>query len=230
MDNSKPTKHTSNSNHFNFFIKTSIYGTIAGFCALVVSHPLEYLKTKRQAESVLKIENVNSNKSLKSFLINSYSGFLPNLLRTCLKNVYRWPMMLFFPKKFNIYFNESVSKILTALTIANIECLIINPTERLKTYLMTKKDYSIYYEITNFIKRHGIKEYFRGMKPFVYRQNVSWLSFFYTDYYLKEKFYLMKIKNESNPNKIISKQLDSYELNIITICVALVNTAFGKYN
>lgn len=74
-----------------------------------------------------------------------YAGFIPNFLRQMSKYFYRFPMMIYFPKKIEEhmpkkYLNkyEGLHKILGGVLIAGFESVIICPMERLKVYLMTK--------------------------------------------------------------------------------------------
>jgi len=69
-----------------------------------------------------------------------YAGSLPNATLKMLKNVYRFPLMIWMPHFFetNIDFkNPHIKKVLTGVAISAIESTILCPFERVKTYLMT---------------------------------------------------------------------------------------------
>ncbi|CAF4667815.1 unnamed protein product, partial [Didymodactylos carnosus] len=79
-------------------------------------------------------------------------------------------------------------KILTGLSIANFEIIAINPLERLKVWLMTSPQRT---SITEFFRNNQtqlIKEFYRGTSAVFYRQNVSWVTFLYTDEVSKTKY------------------------------------------
>ena len=69
-----------------------------------------------------------------------YAGSLPNATMRMLKNVYRYPLMIWLPHfyqtKCNIA-NQRVQKGLAGMSIAAIESAILCPFERVKVYLMT---------------------------------------------------------------------------------------------
>ena len=118
--------------------------TIGG---LPLEHPLDTIRTRWQANPTHSRNALEVTREIyksKGFL-GFYSGAIPNTTRRAVKQTYRWPMMLFFP---NFYRNHVLSdriqqnyprlpKILTGLSIANFEILVINPLERLKVWLMT---------------------------------------------------------------------------------------------
>ena len=69
-----------------------------------------------------------------------YSGSLPNASVRILKNVYRYPLMVWMPHFYGTKFsfkNQHHQKALTGVSIAAIEAFIMCPFERIKTYLMT---------------------------------------------------------------------------------------------
>ncbi|CAF1083440.1 unnamed protein product [Rotaria sordida] len=118
--------------------------TIGG---LPLEHPLDTIRTRWQANPTQSRNALQVTREIymsKGFL-GFYSGAIPNTTRRAVKQMYRWPMMLFFP---NFYRDHVLStriqqnyprlpKVLTGLSIANFEILVINPLERLKVWLMT---------------------------------------------------------------------------------------------
>lgn len=122
-------------------------------------------------------------------IIGFYRGYLPNLIRVSIKQIYRWPMMIYFPKMYKKYLGDrpSLNKILTGLTIANIEILIICPLDRLKVFFMTSqkaKNLLMYFISVN--SNRLIKELFAGLGPSYWRSNISWVSFLYLDQKCKD--------------------------------------------
>ena len=122
-----------------------------------------------------------------------YAGFIPSATRNVVKQLYRWPLMLILPQAYNSVIPTSVknnypsvAKISTGLTLAVVDTFIICPFERLKVCLQTKKsDLSL----INFLKenrRNLSTSLFRGLESLFYRQIMSWVSFLYSDYKLKQ--------------------------------------------
>ncbi|CAF1462885.1 unnamed protein product [Rotaria sp. Silwood1] len=167
---------------------------------LPLEHPFDTIRTRWQANpanypnAVRVVHEIYTSKGFLGF----YSGAIPNTTRRAIKQTYRWPMMLFFP---NFYRDHILSdrilqnyphlpKILTGLSIANFEILVINPFERLKVWLMTSPQRISVFEFfqTHINSRGIIQELYQGMSAVFYRQNVSWITFLYTDGLTKTKF------------------------------------------
>ena len=122
-------------------------------------------------------------------LVGFYRGYIPNLIRVSIKQIYRWPMMIFFPRFFKKYFgdNASLNKILTGITIANIEILIICPLDRLKVFFMTsQKSKNLFMYFFSVNSDRIVKELFAGLGPSYWRSNISWVSFLYLDQRCKD--------------------------------------------
>ena len=207
-----------------FYSKSSLKGVATGFIVFGFSHPIEFVKTFLQANLHYKNSSIKAIKDnfLKGGILIFYSGALPNLIKYSIRNLYRWPMMLFFPKLYNKVVSSTYSKLLTAFTIANIECIIINPLERLKTYLMTKEKFESK-AIRNFLvsnEETKINELYRGLYIFILRQNLSWFSFLYFDHTFKTL--LLKRRKRNG----LSDNLNKFDLGLTSLAVALANTFF----
>ena len=197
--------------------------TIGG---LPLEHPLDTIRTRWQANpsnsrSALQVaREIYTSKGFAGF----YSGAIPNTIRRAVKQTYRWPMMLFFP---NFYRDHVLSnriqkqyprlpKILTGLSIANFEIVVINPLERLKVWLMTSPTRI---SLLEFFRQRAdfrdiFRELYRGTSSVFYRQNVSWVTFLYTDELTKAKFREYKQKED----------LTHVDLFMTGMIVGLVNT------
>ena len=173
-----------------FFLGTMAYGLSTNL-SLLLEHPFETIKTqwqkRNQINSISKITSIiYQEKGLGGF----YHGLTPNLLKTSIKNLFRWPSMIFLPnfyKKFieksTLYF-DSLPKILTGITISNVEVLVLTPLERLKVYLMTEKS-----NLSTFFNKHKgntITELFKGLGPNYWKTNVGWFTFIVSDHYFKK--------------------------------------------
>ncbi|CAF3670434.1 unnamed protein product [Rotaria sp. Silwood1] len=167
---------------------------------LPLEHPFDTIRTRWQANpanypnAVRVIHEIYTSKGFLGF----YSGAIPNTTRRAIKQTYRWPMMLFFPSFYRDHILSDrilqnyphLPKILTGLSIANFEILVINPFERLKVWLMTSPQRISVFEFfqTHINSRGIIQELYQGMSAVFYRQNVSWITFLYTDGLTKTKF------------------------------------------
>lgn len=189
----------------HFYLNVSLIGALRGGLCLFIEHPLESIKTQWQDNSSVKstkeiVKNIYTQKGLIGF----YRGFLPNFIRVTSKHFYRWPLMLFFPRYYDKHLPTNIhnllpglNKILTGLSIANLEILILCPLDRLKIFFMTSKFLGSNSSKINYFynshKKNLFAELFRGIEPTFWRSNVSWVSFLYLDYKLKSIF--KKLRN-----------------------------------
>lgn len=220
---------------FEFYFKVSTIGAFRGAICLFLEHPLDCIKTQWQDNIKLKstkdvVKFIYLQKGISGF----YYGFTPSLIRASSKNIYRWPMMLFFPRLYDKYISFEIKnifpgivKILTGISIANIEVLILCPLDRIKIYLMTSSQVgSDFNKIKHFydINKHRLlNELFRGVEPTFWRSNVSWISFLYLDYKFKSIF-----RNFDRYKKNNNTHLSFADLLIISFLVGIGNNLLSK--
>ncbi|CAF2031413.1 unnamed protein product [Rotaria magnacalcarata] len=197
--------------------------TIGG---LPLEHPLDTIRTRWQANPTSSSNSWQVAHEIyvsKGFL-GFYSGAIPNTTRRAVKQTYRWPMMLFFPQFYHDHVLSHrlqkqyprLPKILTGLSIANFEILVINPLERLKVWLMTSPTRI---SLLEFFQRRSdtrdiIRELYRGTSAVFFRQNISWVTFLYTDELIKAK-----LRNYKQ-----CQDLNHVDLFVAGMLVGLVNT------
>lgn len=217
----------NNDKHFHikdfaFYLESSLKGALAGTMSFIVSYPFEVVKTKLQSEGIIERRkaiklsiNLMKNEGITGF----YKGCVPGILKFSLRNVYRWPLMLYLPAFFNSFVSPTKSKICTAITLGNFEALFFAPLERIKIFLITQQHRGRH-PLLEFLKANHWTELFRGLKPYILKQNSTWLSFLYFDYLFKKKGHEWKDKRTG----ISNSNLSFLELNIISFMVALCNT------
>lgn len=80
----------------------------SGIC-LTLEHPLESIKVQWQSQFQIKgINNVVNYIYQEKGLTGFYRGFTPNLIRVIIKQLYRWPMMIYFPQFYNKNLSHSI--------------------------------------------------------------------------------------------------------------------------
>ena len=97
--------------------------------------------------------------------------------------IYVPPFFKQYLDKSPLYF-DSLPKILTGVTISNVEVKILRPLERLKIYLMTETA-----NMSSFFKKHKgnlYRQLFKGLGPNYWRTNMGWFTFLITDHYCKK--------------------------------------------
>lgn len=212
----------SNKSEYQLYFQASYEGAARGLAGLCLEHPFDVVKTKMQAEPNQKIFHV-----AKTILQNGYGAFyrgaIPNGFRLALKQSYRWPMMVGFPKFFKKNISEDLQKkfpssveISTGLSIATFESFIICPLERLKVYLMTspikQKNLRTFF-LEN--KENVYRELTRGVGAVYVRQMATWISFLVAD---------EKIKNWEK-KRTNTKKLSFTSLLKVGLMVGIINTA-----
>jgi|GEM_PF-1414810 len=212
--------HASNKFTWENYAKVSTYGAIRGVVALPFEHPLDCLKTNMQAlpgnHSALGVtKNIYHNKGILGF----YRGYIPNTVRVVIKQIYRWPMMLFIPlglESLEIFKRSEMNKLVSAIIIANFECFIITPLERIKVWLMThlKNKGGLLYFLTKNQKGLG-GQLMAGLRPVYAKQMVSWITFLVADDFFRGS--ARKYFKADGP-------LDFWILFIISILVGIINT------
>lgn len=229
-DKNKISYNVYNKKSTIYYLKTSIAGTTLGIFSFILSHPIDVIKTQLQSNVHLKQSAITTLKQIyyKQGILGIYRGSFPNFIRYSSRNLYRWPLMAYLPACYNKYTSKIISKLLTGLTIANLECLILTPFERLKTFLITE-DKRGKKPLLNFIKSNKFTEYFRGLKHVLVKQNVSWCSFLIFDhifknYFINKNYSVLKKQNIHCKKSDIN--LSFNELNKISFFVAFLNTLF----
>lgn len=221
----QPQSKAAPASSWNKYLEASLIGAGRGLLGLVVEHPFDTVKTRLQADLFSKptMRGVATDIYTKWGIRGFYAGAIPNGMRLAGKQVYRWPMMVYFPPHFRREIPESVQKaypaspeIATGMTIANLEAGIINPFERMKVFLMTEREKGK--PITKFFVDHRGKifqEMRRGLGAMFVRQNVTWVSFLVAD---------KKVKDWERA-KTGQKTLSTPSLLKVSFIVGLINTA-----
>lgn len=204
---------------------SALIGVSRTLGGLPIEHPLDTIRTRWQANPNVSLNTLSVIREIYTSkgILGFYSGVIPNTTRRAIKQIYRWPMMLFFP---NFYREHILSdriqqnyprlpKILTGLSIANFEIIVINPLERLKVWLMTSPNRISILEFFKQSKNNIITELYRGTSAVFWRQNLSWILFLYTDELTKNK--LREYKQDNN--------LTHFDLFLTGMIVGLINTA-----
>lgn len=206
------------------YIEASLIGAGRGLIALPLEHPLDTIKTKSQATPEIKSSWEVASKIYQTAGIRGfYAGAVPNGIRLAIKQMYRYPMMLAFPKVFKENFPTNFQKrhpdavpLSTALSIATFETYIICPLERCKVVLMTSDAKG--HPLRDFFRSHQghlRSALFRGITTVYVRQIVAWGSFLLAD----------KRAKDWERKRTQTQQLSFQSLMLVSLIVGSVNTA-----
>ena len=168
----------------NQYISASLTGALRGITGFSLEHPFDCVKTCWQAEPHLSsAKKVARHNYEKKGVLGFYAGAIPNGTRMVIKQAYRFPMMMAFPKFYRERLPENVKRnapfvedALTGISIATLESGIITPLERMKVVIMTSE--KMKRSLVQFIARpHLFQEAYRGFSASYLRQLVTWSTF-----------------------------------------------------
>ncbi|MBY0529617.1 MAG: MC/SLC25 family protein [Rhabdochlamydiaceae bacterium] len=207
---------------FEHYIQASLLGAGQGMMALALEHPLDVVKTTSQADPEIRSSwEVARKIYMREGLLGFYKGAIPNGARLALKQSYRYPMMLFFPKLYEEIIPAEVQKAIpdaeptaTAVSLATIETWISCPFERGKVYLMTSQEKNPLRQFFILNKGRLQKELFRGITAVYARQLSSWGSFLIANNRLKTW----------ERNRTQSEKLSFFSLLWISFVIGAINT------
>jgi hypothetical protein len=163
--------------------RSIINGGISGMTSVLITYPLEYLKTVNQiSNDKIKITELIKRNGYKSF----YRGIIPQLISINLR----------CSTRFFVFHNCNKitdSKIISGFLAGGLEGgLIMTPLEVIKTRSIEKSNssWNIAKEI---FKNKGIKDFYHGLYATTLRQSIfqgtSFPVFFYFNNLLKQKNY-----------------------------------------
>lgn len=196
---------------------SGLLGALRGLFSLSIEHPLDVMKTRRQAarseQTLLEtMITLYREKGIEGF----YAGWIPNMMRAAIKSFYRYPMMLAFPLFYSMFLSSpTLSSAATGLSIAFFEVGIINPFERLKVWIITRK--STIKGITAFFHQHRghlFEAFYKGTSATIPRQMVAWLTFLVADE--RVTAWMLQMTGQ--------QRLTFFDLMVVSLVVGVVNT------
>lgn len=163
-------------------IDSSFYGAVRGFFVHSLIYPFENLKIRRQAsassEGCARIAiNLFKQEGIGAF----YKGLAPQLVKTCLKQVWCWPMITNVPiflKQTPL--NDTCRQAVTGISIATIDAAITTPLERLRVV-------SAYRRNTQFTIKELCTESYKGLGPHYAKLLINWPVFLVAQNFLRKK-------------------------------------------
>lgn len=216
--------------------KSTYIGASQTVIIFALTHPLDLLKTKLQAD--LTKSNTNNTSLIRNIyrndgLVGFYKAGLPNYARSLAKETYRSPLRGFFnklytdtlPSSFISSYPDS-KNILTGLTMSFADTFISCPLERIKVWFMTNTQnrnliYS-FYSKSNSSPIEFVKDLFRGLKVSFYRSTISWVSYLVIEERIR-KFVYSKSPRVSNVNQ--TDGLPLFEQFIVGALSGTINSA-----
>ena len=161
----------------NDLIHSSIWGVLRGLSVHTLIYPLEVIKIRQQcsshSENCARIAlNILKQEGFGVF----YRGLSPQLVKTSLKQVWCWQMIMGLPKLFQPL-GELPAQALTGLSIATIDATITTPLERMKIL-------SAYKGKTVFSFKNG----WHGFATHYRKLSVNWMTFLTAQHYFRSQY------------------------------------------
>ena len=199
-------------------------GAFRGLVGWPLEQPMDAIKTTWQVNRGLpSVISVVKNIYGRDGFLGFFKGGLPNAIRLTSKQVYRFPPLLLIPEWYrqhapkkirnNRFFEAGV----TGIALAQLETIIVTPTERLKVWRMTNTD-PRYNRLLDFaVQQKGqvMAGLYQGWRPTFYKVSASWLSFLLANSACKQLIY-----STAEPNGTPSSAL----FFVASFPVAAVNT------
>lgn len=187
---------------FEKITESAYIGTSRVIFVFGAGHPFDLVKTRMQANpniqsAVLLTKEIYQKTGIRGF----YTGGIPNLSRTLIKEAYRSSQRGFTKSFFNSVIPDNTNKkkdlvnLLTSITMATTDTFIVCPLDRLKVWMMT--NYTKEKGVSHFFKSipessSVSSELFRGLMPSFIRSGASW-----TSYLVAEEKIWQKVKELS---------------------------------
>lgn len=161
---------------------SSIWGGVRGGIVELATHPLDVVKTRLQcsqnSENTIQIaRRIFQQEGPSTF----YKGLSPQLLKTCLKQVWCWPMITGVPCYLESYgIKDTHQQILTGLFIGTVDAAIATPLEKAKVLLiMTKK--------ASFSLDNIYKDGWHGFTAYWAKRSVNMVTFLTAQKHLRDR-------------------------------------------
>lgn len=194
-------------------------GLIAGTAEVIITYPLDTIKTHMQINSNTNIFNTSRNILNTSGFLGLYYGVIPSITQVAGKASIRFTLYEQIRNKFkNDNGDVTNSKNLIAGLISGAMEAIIwtSPTERIKILQQNSNKYIPTANIIrNIIKTDGIMGLYKGTVPTIYKQSLS----------VGSRFWLYNIIKEYFQND--GKQINSYQTLFTGFIAGGLSTTFN---
>lgn len=191
-------------------IQISFLAVARGIGTEILVCPIELIKLRQQcsnkSESSYKVaKQIFQNEGIRSF----YNGLTPQLLKTCVKQVWCWPMIIELPKFFKFYgLNDFEQQIATGISISTVDSFGTVHLEKVRVVYATSKK-------TSLPLIDILKEGWKGFSTYWVKRSVNMVAFLTAQEYLRKN------------NREGSEELKPYEMLKVGAEVALFVSCVG---
>jgi hypothetical protein len=157
-------------------LESSFWGVIRGIGVQIVIYPLEVTKINCQC-SEKSIRQVALALFQEGGLSRFYQGASPQMLKTCIKQIWSWPMITGVPPVLQGYGIEGLKQqALTGLLIATVDAAVLTPLEKMKSQLASQGG-------GEFCLKNG----WQGFGPHFAKLSSNWVVFLVAQKYLRDQ-------------------------------------------
>lgn len=201
------------------YIESSLAGGVRAMVSMPFEHPFDCVKTKMQSDFLKYNSPFEFAKRIyaKEGVLGFYSGYIPNVTRYIIKNMYRIPLVILFNDIYSsIISSSAINKASVGLTVATLESVIVCPLERLKVIFMTKT-HALRLREAIFMGSSLRTHLFSGLSTVFYRQIVSWVTYLVSEDVIRKEYRRVLKRADS-------ESLSFADLMAISAMVGLVNS------
>lgn len=187
--NSQSQESISDRSLFRDLIVTSVSRNLI---AVALELPCDVVITRMQAFNSTFVAESKEIYRMGGIL-GFYRGIAPKVTTILAKNFYIWPLLGTMPKVYQEILPEEwddkwggvTKKILTGLTMATADAIIMTPIDRIKTLQITRQGSSSVFQYMKTQPKGFIPEMMRGFMPTFYGNCIFWVPYLGTDHYLR---------------------------------------------
>ena len=190
--------------------QSSYIGASQMFIVFALTHPLDLLKTRMQADIQHKLTGIHHTKAIysQSGLAGFYKAGVPNFTRALIKEMYRSSLRGFFNKLYADSLPHTLKQsypdlknLLTGITMSTADTLIASPLERIKVWLMTSNERKP--SMLQFFKRNETasalaSNLFSGLNATFCRNTISWVSYLVAEERIRHLVVANKYANDES--------------------------------
>lgn len=160
----------------------SLWGIARGVSVHSLIYPLEVIKIRLQcAQGESRTSRIALTMFRQEGMGAFYKGLTPQLIKTSIKQVWCWPMMIGMPCIFQGYqIGNLGQQALTGLTIATMDAAISTPLERAKIL-------SAFRGKSTFSLKNTYKDGWRGFTAHWSKLTVNWMTFLIAQKYFRDQ-------------------------------------------
>lgn len=161
---------------------SSLWGLSRGLVINTFIYPLEVIKIRQQcSQGETKVARIVLDLFRQEGVGAFYRGLAPQLLKSSIKQIWCWPMILEMPNFLRHYpIGNLQTQAITGISIATVDAVISTPLERMKIK-------SAFKGVSKFNLKSIYADGWHGFSTHWMKLSVSWVTFLTAQKYFRDK-------------------------------------------